>query len=66
MLQDQTREIARIDATKEVVASGYGRVRPGVVDKAGCVEAGSLDGRFPEPAHALRGVQEPPGRAKSD
>src|SRR5215204_2158665 len=67
MLENKTREIARIDAPKEVVTSRYGRVRPGVVDKAGGVEeAGSLDGRFPEPAHALRRVQEPPGRAKSD
>ena len=28
MLQDQTREIARVDATRQIVASGYGRVRP--------------------------------------
>src|SRR5688572_8879096 len=61
MLENKTREIARIDAPKEVVASRYGRVRPGVVHKArGVVEAGSLDGSLPEPAHALGRVQEPP------
>ena len=34
MFQDQPREIAGIDATEEVVASGNGRECPGVVHKA--------------------------------
>lgn len=34
MLQDQAREIARVDATRQIMASGYGRVRPRVVHKA--------------------------------
>ena len=61
MFQDQACEIAGIDATEEVVASGYGRVCSRVVDKAGgVVEAGRFSGGLPEAAHALWGVQEPP------
>ena len=54
MLQDQTREIAGIDATEEVVPSRYRCERPRVVHEArGVVEARRLGGRLPEPAHAL-------------
>jgi hypothetical protein len=61
MLEDQTRKIAGVDATKEVMASGYGRVCPRVVHKAGgVVEASCLDGKLSEPTHAVGGVQEPP------
>src|SRR5215211_326437 len=67
MLQNQTREIAGIDATEEVVPSWYGRVRPRVVHKTGgVVEAGGLGGGLPEPAHSLGGVQEPPRCAQSN
>ena len=54
MLQNQTREIAGIDSTEQVMASRYGRERPGVVHKSGgVVEAGGLGGGLPESAHAL-------------
>src|SRR3954469_12351028 len=50
VLQDQTREVAGVDAAEEVVTRGDRRVRPRVVHEAGrVVEAGSLGGRLPEP-----------------
>src|SRR4029453_2492714 len=65
MLEDQTREEARIDASIKIMASWYGCECSRVIDKAGgVVKAGSLDGEFPEAPHPFWRVKEPPGCAQ--
>src|SRR3954451_19281369 len=65
MLQDQTRQVAGVDATEEVMARRDRRKGPRVVHEAGrVVEAGGLGGGFAEAPHALGGIEEPPRGAQ--
>jgi hypothetical protein len=63
VLDDEPREEAAVDSPGHVVAGGNGKVGARIVVEANCIgEARRLRRNLAEAPHAIRTVEEPPGR----